>query len=145
MPDLKLSLAMVAILMSATVVALAACGESTSTDPNTQTISSTPKATASSGVALSPEEAGNRAYQSSCLACHGIDATGIPGLGKTLVESTFVQGLSDDELVTFIKNGRSSGDPLNTTGIDMPAKGGNSTLSDADIRAIIAWLRSIQE
>ena len=46
---------------------------------------------------------------------------------------------------THIEAGRSSGDPLNTTGLDMPAKGGNPMLSDADIRAIIAWLRSIQE
>ena len=83
--------------------------------------------------------------KSSCLGCHGIDATGLPSLGKDLVASNFVQGLGDDELVTFIKTGRSPGDPLNTTGLDMPAKGGNPMLSDADIRAIIAWLRSIQK
>jgi disulfide bond formation protein DsbB len=79
------------------------------------------------------------------MACHGIDATGLPSLGKDLVTSSFVQGLGDDALATFIKTGRAVSDALNTTGLDMPAKGGNPMLSEADIRAIVAWLRSIQK
>jgi disulfide bond formation protein DsbB len=79
------------------------------------------------------------------MACHGIDATGLPSLGKDLVTSSFVQGLGDDELATFIKTGRAVSDALNTTGLDMPGKGGNPMLSEADIRAIVAWLRSIQK
>ena len=65
------------------------------------------------------------------------------GLGKDLTTSEFVQEQSDDELVTFIKTGRPSSDPLNTTGIDMPPKGGNPALTDDDIYNIVAYLRSI--
>jgi disulfide bond formation protein DsbB len=81
----------------------------------------------------------------SCVGCHGLDAKGLAGLGKDLVNSTFVQGLDDDELLAFIKTGRPPSDPLNTTGLDMPPKGGNPALSDTDIRGINAWLRSKQE
>ncbi|MBZ0300014.1 MAG: cytochrome c, partial [Anaerolineae bacterium] len=78
-----------------------------------------------------------------CAACHGPDARGLPNLGKDLVESEFVAGLSDEELLTFIKTGRPIWDPLNTTGIDMPVKGGNPAMTDEDILAIIAYVRSL--
>ncbi|MBE2194847.1 MAG: c-type cytochrome [Anaerolinea sp.] len=79
----------------------------------------------------------------ACGACHGANAKGIPNLGKDLTASEFVTGLSDAELLTFIKTGRPIWDPLNTTGIDMPPKGGNPALSDDDILAIIAYIRSL--
>ena len=49
----------------------------------------------------------------------------------------------DDELLTFIKTGRPIWDAENTTGIDMPPKGGNPALNDDDIVAIIAYIRSL--
>src|SRR6185503_3672777 len=66
----------------------------------------------------------------SCAACHGPTGGGIPGLGKDLTSSEFVSGKTDDELISFIKVGRDPSDPLNTTGIAMPPKGGNPALSD---------------
>jgi|TARA_B110000263_G_scaffold245176_1_gene254324 cytochrome c5 len=55
-----------------------------------------------------------------------------------------MDGLSDAELVDFIKAGRDAGDSANTTGIGMPAKGGNPSLSDDDILAIIAYIDSLK-
>lgn len=78
-----------------------------------------------------------------CSACHGPDARGLPNLGKNLVESEFVHSLSDEELLTFVKTGRPMWDSLNTTGIDMPPKGGNPAFTDEDILAIIAYIRSL--
>jgi disulfide bond formation protein DsbB len=78
-----------------------------------------------------------------CAACHGPDAHGIPNLGKDLVASEFVHSLTDEELLNFIKTGRPLWDPLNTTGIDMPPKGGNPALTDEEIIAIIAYVRSL--
>lgn len=80
----------------------------------------------------------------SCGACHGPDGLGVPNLGKNLVESEFVHSLSDDELVDFVKTGRPIWDADNTTGIDMPPKGGNPTLTDDDIYAIVAYLRTLR-
>lgn len=78
-----------------------------------------------------------------CAACHGPDARGLPNLGKDLVTSEFVAGLTDEALLEFIKTGRPIWDPLNTTGIDMPGKGGNPALADEHILAIIAYIRSL--
>ncbi len=80
-----------------------------------------------------------------CGACHGPDGMGITGLGKNLVDSEFVHGLSDTELVEFIKTGRPVWDPENTTGVDMPALGGNPALTDDDVLAVVAYIRSLSE
>ena len=76
-----------------------------------------------------------------CAACHGPDARGVPGLGKDLVDSEFVISLTDEELADFIITGRPIWDPENTTGLDMPAKGGNPAMSNDDIDAIVAYIR----
>ena len=81
----------------------------------------------------------------SCAACHGPTGGGIPGLGKDLTSSEFVSDKTDDELISFIKVGRDPSDPLNTTGMAMPPKGGNPALSDEDLFNILAYLRSIQK
>lgn len=104
-------------------------------------------ASATSTSTTAPDPAavkrGEESYMSTCLACHGPGGTGVPNLGKDLVHSEFVADLTDDELVDFIKIGREATDPLNTTGIAMLPKGGNPALTDAQIRDIVAYLRSI--
>jgi mono/diheme cytochrome c family protein len=87
---------------------------------------------------------GEALFQASCSACHGADARGLPNHGKDLVAGEIVLDLTDEELLTFIKTGRPIWDAANTTGIDMPPKGGNPALSDDDILTIIAYLRSLQ-
>ena len=85
---------------------------------------------------------GQGVYQSICSACHGMDARGVPGLGKNLIESQFVLELTDDELLDFIIMGRDTSDILNTTGIAMPPRGGNPSLTDEQLQAVITYLRS---
>ncbi len=65
------------------------------------------------------------------------------GLGKDLTNSAFLAGLSDDELVEFLKVGRRANDPANEAGVDMPPKGGNPALTDGDLYDIVAYLRSL--
>ncbi len=79
----------------------------------------------------------------TCPACHGADAKGIPGLGKDMTTSEFIASTSDEDMVEFIKRGRAIDDPLNTTGVPMPANGANPTLSDSDILAIVKFIRSL--
>jgi mono/diheme cytochrome c family protein len=89
--------------------------------------------------------AGKTAFDGTCTACHGPDAKGLPNLGKDLTTSDFVSGQSDQDLLAFVKQGRSVGDPANTTGVDMPPKGGNPALTDQQILDIIAYLRTLEE
>ena len=88
---------------------------------------------------------GQTYYQQTCSACHGPEGLGIENLGKNLVTSEFVRDQTDAELITYVKTGRAVDDPLNTTGIAMPPKGGNPALTDEQIDAIIAYMRSIQQ
>jgi mono/diheme cytochrome c family protein len=94
---------------------------------------------------LGDPAAGEALFTGTCSACHGQAGEGIPGLGKDLTASPFVTDKVDQELVNFIKIGRDPGDPLNTTGIGMPPKGGNPTLDDEDLQNIISYLRTIQK
>ncbi len=86
---------------------------------------------------------GRDLYVSSCSSCHGANGEGMEGLGKAFVGSDFVASKTDKELMTMIKMGRPIWDAENTTGIDMPPKGGNPALSDDELADIITFLRAI--
>ena len=101
-------------------------------------------APAAQAVAYDPAAVseGQGIFQSICSACHGFDARGLPGLGKNLIESQFVHGLTDDQLLAFIIHGRDTSDPMNTTYVAMPPRGGNPSLTDDQLRSVIAYLRT---
>jgi disulfide bond formation protein DsbB len=62
-----------------------------------------------------------------------------------MTASDFIADKTDAELVDFIKVGRDPSDPLNTTGVAMPPKGGNPALSDDDLLNVVAFIRSLQQ
>ena len=88
---------------------------------------------------------GGEIFASICSACHGADAKGLPNLGKDLTTSEYVKDNDDDTLLILLKEGRPSGHELNTTGVDMPPKGGNPSLSEEDLVTVVAYLRSINQ
>lgn len=96
--------------------------------------------TASSEVIAS----GATLYSASCAACHGVNGAGIDRLGVPLAANEFIATHSDAEVIEMIKQGREFNDPANTTGLVMPPNGGAPNLTDSDLQAIIAYLRSIQ-
>lgn len=96
-------------------------------------------------VSAGDASAGQTKFAQTCSACHGPTAEGIKGLGKDLTASEFVTGLTDSDLIAFIKVGRGPTDPLNTTGIAMPPKGGNPALNDDDLQNIVAYLRTLHK
>jgi mono/diheme cytochrome c family protein len=95
-----------------------------------------------------PSEAGNIAlgsavYKTACAACHGGDLRGVEGLGNPLLGSELIASNTEQYLATFIKRGRPADDPDNTMGRDMPASGGNPSLTDQDLRDVAAYLKSL--
>ncbi len=88
---------------------------------------------------------GRALFVTNCAVCHNTDGTGKDGLGKDLTKSWFVTSLNDEELSAFVVKGRPQGDPLNTSGIPMPPKGGHPELTDADMSNIVAYMRGIQD
>lgn len=89
--------------------------------------------------------AGKKVFSASCSSCHGPAGEGLPNLGKDMTTSTFIAGLSDSDLVAFIKKGRDTSDKDNTTGVAMPPKGGNPALKDKDLENVVAYIRSIHK
>ena len=124
------------------VMALAACGGGKEEAKPTAEATSEPVAEAQpAGDAAKGEEL----FVPTCGACHGPEGKGVVNLGKDMTTSEFIAGKTDEELLAFVKVGRPPGDPLNTTGVLMPPKGGNPALSDEDLTDIIAFVRSLQQ
>jgi len=91
-----------------------------------------------------PDKAhGQQIFMTSCAACHNIDGSGIKGLGKSFVTSEYVRKASDDQLVELLTKGRDAKDPLNSTGVLMPPRGGNPSLSEKDLRDVVAYVRTL--
>jgi disulfide bond formation protein DsbB len=125
------------LLMAVMVLALmlVACGGGSDEADSTDTGSE------STGDAV----AGETLFQGKCASCHGVDAKGLPNLGKDMTISAFIKSLSDNELLAFVKTGRPVSDSENTTGVDMPPRGGNPDLDDEELLDIIAFIRTVVE
>ena len=125
------------ISFSLMIVMLAACGGDSD--------GAASEATEENEVALPAGDAehGEEIYSTTCFGCHGPSGEGVTGLGKDLTTSSYIVDNSDADLVDFLKTGRPVGDPLNTTGVDMPPKGGNPSLDDEDLQDLVAYMRSI--
>ena len=96
-----------------------------------------------SGSTSGAAAAGEKLYNSNCALCHGQGGVGKPALGKDLRDNEFLAGMTDDEVVQFLEEGRRADHPLNEKGVDMPPKGGNPGLTEQDLRAIVDYLRSL--
>ncbi len=82
--------------------------------------------------------AGKAVYAQTCIACHGANGKGtIPGVTDFTAKDSPLQN-SDAELVNNISEGFQSPGSY----MAMPSKGGNPTLTEADVKAVLAYLRS---
>jgi mono/diheme cytochrome c family protein len=128
---------------------LTGCGQNSSATPPAASDDSAPQQTApveqTAPPAAPSAEHGRQLFAATCAGCHGPQGQGIPHLGKDLQTSKFVAGLNDAQLADFITQGRAVNDPLNTTHVPMPPKGGNPALSTQDIADIVAYLRQLQQ
>lgn len=119
-----------------------ACGGG---EPTAEPSAGQPVAQAEPASLVGDAAQGKRLFAASCSACHGPAGEGVQGLGKDMTRSEFIAGLSDAELMEFIRTGRETSDPLNTTGVAMPPMGGNPALTDEQLMHIIAYMRSLQQ
>jgi mono/diheme cytochrome c family protein len=90
------------------------------------------------GTAAADEAAGEQVYGTTCIACHGADGKGVfPGT-PDFTDPDGALAKSDEALLSNVINGfQSPGSAM-----AMPAKGGNPSLTEADVAAVIAYLRS---
>jgi len=74
-------------------------------------------------------------WNANCASCHGRDGSGSTMMGKKLGVKDYTkdQGFSDAEAANIIKNGKGK------------MKGFKDKLSDADVKALVAYLRSLKK
>ena len=88
---------------------------------------------------------GQVAFASNCTACHGPRGHGMPRQGPNLRTSKFIAEHNDEQLVTFLRQGRTPADPASLMGMLMPPRGGNQTLDNAALTDVVAFLREVQD
>lgn len=74
---------------------------------------------------------GHELFLTKCSQCHGPDAEGRIGIGPRLASKSFLEAATDEMLMTTIRDGRA--------GTTMASW---SSLGDADLESIIAYLRN---
>jgi cytochrome c6 len=74
-------------------------------------------------------------WNANCASCHGKDGSGSTMMGKKLAVKDYSkeQGFSDAEATNVIKNGKGK------------MKGYKDKLSDADVKALVAYVRSLKK
>jgi mono/diheme cytochrome c family protein len=82
---------------------------------------------------LPPEEMGRALYANNCAPCHGDEGTG--GMGPNLHNNSFVGSKTDQELVSFILDGRSG----------TPMDGFEGILMPEDLVNLVTLLRTWQD
>jgi mono/diheme cytochrome c family protein len=88
---------------------------------------------ASSGAAFGADAAA--LWAQNCASCHGKDGSGNTTMGKKLAVKDYSkdQGFSDAEAANVIKNGKGK------------MKAYKDKLSDADVKALVAYVRSLKK
>jgi disulfide bond formation protein DsbB len=86
---------------------------------------------------------GRQLYLGTCAACHGTGGQGMPNQGPDLRGSAFLAKSTDDQLLAFLASGRPAGDPQNKSGLPMPPRGGNPSLSDRHLGQIVKYVRTV--
>ncbi len=132
-----------ALVLLLALGALAACGDDREDTGDAADAPAAEAPAEEEAVAAGDPAAGEEIFNTTCLACHGQGGIGVQGLGKDMTTSEFIHGQSDADLLTFIKQGRDTSHPDNTTGVAMPPRGGNPALTDEQLLDVIAYIRTL--
>lgn len=85
---------------------------------------------------------GKALFEQACAACHGLEGEGVAGLGVSLTDSEVVLAHEGPDALDMIRSGSMPGTPGNTSGGVMPPSGGRPDLTDEQLLAIVAYLRT---
>jgi mono/diheme cytochrome c family protein len=144
-----LGLTLAVVFVGATHALLVSCGggsqqQTTTQEPATGTTPEPAPAATDTGAmaAAGPGDVaeGQKIYQLRCTPCHGPQGKGDGPLGKSLnppprdhTNGSYMNSQTDEQLLNVIRNGKGA----------MPPWG--NTLSEADMRNVLAYVRSLSK
>jgi len=85
----------------------------------------------------SADQSAAELYNRACAGCHGPANAGLQ-----LIRAEYLDSHSDLEVMRLIRAGRGVNDPQNFSGSAMPANGGQISLSDEQLLALVRYLRA---
>jgi disulfide bond formation protein DsbB len=148
----RLQLLPVAAIVTAVVLFFVVVGQTAETPPAQAEIQLPLPTAAVSTTDFTPVEPvdvdpaliaeGKQLFEQACATCHGVEGEGVANLGIPLNDSELVLAHEAPEVIEMIRVGRWPGDPANTSGGVMPPSGGRPDLTDDQLMAIVAYLRS---
>lgn len=110
---------------------VAFAGKTPAEAPAPQAVAAPASAPASTAASAHPADVGKHIYSTVCFACHATGAAGAPKFGDKAAWAPRI-ALGVDALVKVALHGKGA----------MPPKGGNASLSDADLRAAVVYMVS---
>ena len=146
----------VVLAVAAIAVAAAACSggkSSSSSTTSTTTTAASPAASpapstaasssamAKAGGAMASAGSGAKVYNTNCSSCHQANGKGQPGVFPPLAGNPVVNGPAD-KVIHIVKNGLSGKITVGSSTYNGQMPAWKGTLSDADIAAVITYVRS---
>ncbi len=86
---------------------------------------------------------GQEVFVFYCSDCHGLDGRGVEQRGVDLTTSSYLRGLNNADLASYLREGRQIDDPRNRTGRAMPGMETMPTFSAENYEQVIPYLRQI--
>ena len=97
--------------------------------PVTAAAATAPAASAASAAPAAGPADGKKTYEATCIVCHGAGIAGAPKFGDKAAWAPRIK-TGMDALINAALHGKGA----------MPPKGGNTTLSDADVKAAVTFM-----
>lgn len=88
-------------------------------------------------ICLGHAATGKEVFEKTCIACHGANGKGVVPGAADFTNPNGVLKKDDKTLIKHITEGYKSEGSV----MPMPAKGGNTSLTDADVKNVLQYIR----
>ncbi len=88
-----------------------------------------------------PVQRGKKVYEQTCMPCHQVDASGVPGMNPPLRKSPYVGGHSA-RLIGIVLQGLNDGVEIAGDTYSNPMPAFSTVLKDGEIADVLSYLRS---